>query len=474
MKKLIFILSLFMAVEAAHADMLDRVQLEESLRARVENVVQVFDPKAKVVLNFSYKGYEGVLPGTNIESSSGISFGPMRTESGDVKNVSIEIYTDLSEVPTEAKELIVRLIPVEKSKVELKIAKLMAAPTHQAQKSLDPEALTAIFQDSISFAGKIFAGIFGVTLLLFGALGFLTNRKTIQEFKKQIGTLNQTLSELSLGGGSGPAPAMPVTNYGAGAGASDKKEWEDIPVHSLKEIFSDAYWCKEDGYAHWMWKEIPLESKRSLLTSLPFMKEYSVYFLSSHPSAQHYHEHPCYLEPQGLSDVSQEDLGEAVTKQPSLWHTLSPMRQQSLPLPLESKLVALQSKPASSREISWKKSSTPRALVQQPIWGEMSEAEEMAIYQNPEMVPQDLRPHVKSLAWLAHRDSEFVRAVLSRYDARSLASVWVGPDVVLEKLETALPEKKLKLLKNYRERTTTDRKSGLYLALVEEGLKNAA
>lgn len=472
MRNFILPLLTIMAFVPARADMLDRVQLEESLRGRIENVVHVFDPNAKIVLNFSYKGFEGVLPGTNIESA-GMPFGPIKTESGDVKNVSIDIYTDLEKIPDEGRELIVRLIPVEKSKVSIRMAKLQSAPSNPTAKPLDPESLTTIFQDAIGFAGKIFGTIFAGALLLFAAVGFFTTRKTIQEFKKQIGSLNQTLSELSLGGGQ-PHMSVSTPERASTTAASDKKEWDSVPEHSLKEIFSDCYWCREDGYAHWLWKEIPVESKRALLASLPFMKEYSVYFLSSRPKDAHYHEHPCYLEPQGLTELSQDDLCKAVTEQPSLWHTLSPMRQQSLPLPLETKLEALQSNPAPAKSFSPKSPSAPRVLVHQPVWGEMSEAEESAIFNNPSLVPQELRRHVKSLAWLAHRDADFVRGVLSKYDARSLASIWTGPDVVLEKLETALPEKKLKLLKNYREKTPTDRRSDLYLALVEEGLKDAA
>jgi len=50
----------------------------------------------------------------------------------------------------------------------------------------------------------------------------------------------------------------------------------------------------------------------------------------------------------------------------------------------------------------------------------------------------------------------------------------VGPEGVLKKLEAQMPEKKLKLLLNYKEKMTPSRHSEAYLSLVAEGFKNEA
>jgi hypothetical protein len=89
-------------------------------------------------------------------------------------------------------------------------------------------------------------------------------------------------------------------------------------------------------------------------------------------------------------------------------------------------------------------------------------------------VPVALRENIQTLVWLAQKDDAFIQKTLSRYDARSLASAWVGPEAVLKKLEAQLPEKKLKLLLNYREKTIPSRHSDAYASLVAEGFKNEA
>lgn len=100
--------------------------------------------------------------------------------------------------------------------------------------------------------------------------------------------------------------------------------------------------------------------------------------------------------------------------------------------------------------------------------------DEALLFRSPELAPAPLRKQLRSLVWLAHRDDETIRKVLARFDARSLASVWVGPDEVLKRLEQQIPEKKLKLLANYRQKDSPSRQSPTFDALVEEGLRDEA
>ena len=109
-----------------------------------------------------------------------------------------------------------------------------------------------------------------------------------------------------------------------------------------------------------------------------------------------------------------------------------------------------------------------------PTWGELSFNDEAAIFNNPEMVPDTLRSHVKTLAWLALKSPEEIKAVLSQFDTRSLAEAWVGPEEVLKALEAHLPEKKLKLLLVYKEKSNPSRNNDVYQLLVDQGLKREA
>lgn len=472
MKFIVIFLTLMGLSLPSQASLLDRVQLEESLRGRVENLIKVFDRDAKVIMNFSYQSYSNTLPGTTVVDNTS-SLTPMRLEAADLRNITVEIYTEMSEIPAEARDLIFKLLPVDRSRVTLKLDRLKAAPLDIPQ-PLDPKSLTDIFHQSVIFAGQILAGLLGACLLLLVLFHSYTNRRTLKEFRNQISSLNQTLADLSLGGNAGPTMAPVARQTPSSADPSSRKDWSQLPSHTLSEIFADCYWCEEDGYAHWLWKQLPTEAKAKLLQELSFMRDYSLSFMNTEAEQAFHHEHPCYLDPMNLVKISQADLSKIVRDELSLWHSLSPMRQQNLPLSLQDKLTALQSSPSAKKKAAWAVVSAPRVLEYKPTWGEISETEELAIFENPSLVPEELRTHVKSLAWLAHRDPEFVRETLSKYDARTLASVWSAPAPILEKLEACLPEKKLKLMKNYAGKSIIDRQSPVFESLVEEGLRHAA
>ncbi len=100
--------------------------------------------------------------------------------------------------------------------------------------------------------------------------------------------------------------------------------------------------------------------------------------------------------------------------------------------------------------------------------------DEQSICQNPTIIPAELQAQVRSLVWLARKDESYIKKTLEKYDARALASAWVGPDEILKSLEAALPEKKLRLVRAYKEKMLPSRQSETYRLLVEEGLKDDA
>ncbi|MBS1970341.1 MAG: hypothetical protein JSU04_08530 [Bdellovibrionales bacterium] len=478
MKHFLLLVLLTGSAVTAQADLLDRMRLEDTLKNRIEDAFRLYDPKAKALIRFDYKTFSGTLPGTSIETQGQVN--PYNIDSGDINRVTIEIFTDLEETPAEAKDYVLRVIPIEKSKVFVEYKKLKTQfPKDIPRPHLDPEALSTIAHDTMSTMAKTMGAIFGGCMLLCFGFMFHQNSKKLKEFKSQIQLLTTALSENA----SGPAPtpvaatkAQGSSAYGGGGGGS--KEFgslKNLQLESLKEIFADCYWCREDAYAHWLWKNIEGAQKKSLMEQFSLMKDYSLYFVTIQPHEMSYHEHPFYMDPQSLLWTSQEDLSAQIRKDFSLWHFVSPMRQQNLPLSLEERLQAVQTKPEGKKSSFDSKQQSPHRVLETKLsWGEISSEDEAALYSHPEMVPVSLRENIQTLVWLAQKDDAFIQKTLSRYDARSLASAWVGPEAVLKKLEAQLPEKKLKLLLNYREKTAPSRHSDVYASLVAEGFKNEA
>src|SRR6478672_3087359 len=92
MRQLIAIVSLLLFCVTGSADLLDRVKLEDSIRNRVQEVVHLVDPKARVFMDVQYRSYAGSLPGTSLETT--FSSSPTRIESNDISKVNIEIQTE--------------------------------------------------------------------------------------------------------------------------------------------------------------------------------------------------------------------------------------------------------------------------------------------------------------------------------------------------------------------------------------------
>jgi hypothetical protein len=474
MKQLIIAFLILATSVFAQADLLERMKLEDALKNRIEDAFRLYDPQARALIRFDYKTYSGTLPGTSIEA-----YGDMNTlniDSADINRVVIEVFTNLEQITPEAKEYVLKAIPIAKNKITVEYKKPKdQLPKESVKPNLDPQSLAVIAQDAISSMMKVLGSLFGATLLvLFGFL-FHQNSKKMKEFKLQIQLLTAAFADrtpMALPAAATTANKSSYDTGGAG-GSKNREALQKLSLTSLKELFADSYWCREDAYASWLWKSLESDQKTQLLNELSFMKDYSLFCVDITPTEFSYHEHPYYLAPRGLLLTSQEDLSAQVRQDFGLWHFLSPMRQQNLPLILEERLTAVKTKPETKKALT-EAHSPLRTLEAKLSWKDLSSEDEATLLSHPEMVPVAMRENIRSLVWLVQKDEAFIQKALSRYDARSLALAWIGPEDLLKKLEAQLPEKKLKLLLNYKEKMAPSRNSDAYASLVAEGFKNEA
>ncbi len=452
----------------SQADLLDRVQLEEAVRSRLEHALQVKDPNVRVLIRFDYKSFKQELPGTNMLETQ--EFSPSKIEASDIVGARVEIYTELAELPEDVKESLYKIIPVAKNKIIL-TSKQTQSLARNAKKPVEASDLSQIATQSIeSLAKMLFAMVAGTLLLTMSVLMYYSSRK-MKEFREQFNILAKAISE---GSSQSMMPYIDKAQKNESTQALSHRDiasFEKIPFISLREVFADLYWCEEDGYAHWLWKHLNSDQKTALLSDLPFMSAYSLYFVHVEEQAKRLHEHPFYLNPNSCTHLSMEVINDVISKDLSLWHQLSPIRQSKIHMSLETKLQAIQSRPTKAYDYSQFKASELRPLKNQANWGSVSFEDEVLLFTKPDMIPDAMRVNIRSLVWLAQMPDDQIQKTLSRYDARSLASAWVAPIEVLQKLEKQLPEKKLKLLQTYKEKSLPSRQSPVYQALVDEGLK---
>ena len=119
MKKLTVLLILIFG-PTAFADLLDRVRLEEALRTRLEQVVQVKDTRARVLARVEYRKFDSDLPGTRSQGE----FTPNRLELSDISKLEIDVYTELADLDSETRKQIIDSAHVAPKFVKLAVHKV--------------------------------------------------------------------------------------------------------------------------------------------------------------------------------------------------------------------------------------------------------------------------------------------------------------------------------------------------------------
>lgn len=474
MKEILFIIALLLPL-LGQADLLDRIKLEDSIRDRVEQTLRVADPNSRAIVRFDFKRFKEALPGTNVSSFQDLM--PTKIETADISGITITAYTELENFPPEISDSVYSVVPFEKSKIKLDIKKYPIAV------KLSPRLNSKDLSDIADKSVKTFSQVMGLSLVALALLGmaflFIQNNRKMNIFRDQIKTLATAISEGGMGGArSAPMPNMTEssrisTPVDSSPGAESHLVLHRLPIQSLAELMADCYWTEQDEYAHWIWKNLETSQQSDLYTHFEKMREYSMYFVNKVPVQMVFHDHPYYLQPNKLTKISQSDLLTEFKSDLGRWHLISPLRQEFLPMDLASKLKAVQM-PTPSQNWVPQKTSEARKLKTLVRWGKITIQDEKDIFDNPKMIPENFKSNIPSLVWLAQKEPTAISQVLNQFDARSLAEAWVGPEEVLAKLEQSLPEKKLKLLQTYKTQTASSRSSPVYMALVQQGLKNEA
>ena len=86
-------------------------------------------------------------------------------------------------------------------------------------------------------------------------------------------------------------------------------------------------------------------------------------------------------------------------------------------------------------------------------------------------LPLETKETVYTLGWLADINEDKAKEILQGYSARDLATAWIGPDYVLDKLMGYMPVRKQDLLKSYLETTEPNRQSPVFQGLHEAAIE---
>jgi hypothetical protein len=486
MKRLIlilFALGVGLSAGRAFANLTLKLDLETKLQEKVRSLIAPVDPYAQVVISVRLKQLAVELPGAGAQLAKiDSSHSEFSLSLEDIERVEISVISKLNPFPAGLRRTLESGIDLPASKKRLTIqafdaetAALLAKPEPDYLKTMNAaeEAMGKIVDRAPSAFGWILAG-----LAVFALLRDLGNQRARA---KAAGRIAEGLKELSSREAEAVSvPPRPADSPGVvardrgGDSDTDRLFVQSLPPEALTALFSDCYWCMEDGYAAWLWASLTQVQREALLRQWPKASIYVRSLGSTESKVANYHHHPYYLEPLRIQDVSQNDIMAWVKAHPGAWHALSPMRKMRSGFSLLEKIklneVALHAQlPAVPRP-----SRDDRELSEPMDCGSLTEADELEILRDPTSVPASLRPQIQSAVWTALLDEQARREVLSSMSARMIAEVWLGPDAVLEKMAESLPEKKLQLVKRYRSRIQPYRTSDAMSELVRVSLERLA
>ena len=496
---------------------------QQMLKDRLTSIIKAFDPQAHLFVKLKSKKVSGKLPMTPF-SLNQLDLST-KGEMPQIESIEINILSSKKRFPTRIREL-VRNIAVEFGKepvINFKpLPKELISPDKatldklkrdldqkdrelNAKKSGEYQVLkdllgTLTKKADISWpnwlqwaekylpekhsipVNQVLIVIFLTgTVLLLGFMWALRNwmviRKISRSMDSNISNLVNAIEQAS-GGGMGPAQIGDVDAPGEAARGLSPVSGEEsviksLPYNSIAALLTDCYWSQQDQYAAYIWMQISISMKEKLMDDIPFLMTYVSYLTTVEGVNLGHDQDPYYLNPLDISHIDNEILTNLTQGNPILMKKLPPMRVNYLNLKISQKIELLHKVTDVSvtelPDFKQIEESEPRMIKKKEMFRIQSIEEEMEVlqasYKKEDVM--DVVSSVASLGWITMLPSERATDILHNYNARQIASAWIGPDEVLDKIGSYMNRDKLDLVISYAERMTPSREGRVFRMLDE-------
>ena len=473
------------------AGLKEQVELENLIEQRVTYLVRAYDPLAMATVKLKLREISAPLPGSGLVIEKMVVGG----EGGSllkssILSVSVEIRTALDPIPTWLEKEVSTAIGLSDVSVRVSVKAVESGRIPAMEKvfsSTHPSVWTQLerrwddgqWPFNSSFLLKCIALVFffSIGVSLFGSVmtAVMPQRKVVADIsgsKTALDSANQpAVSHESI---RRQSASIPQDQSHSRAVLESDPLIRELPTAALVYLFSDCYWCSQDGYAISLWKQLSATQRESLRSSWPLDKKYFEVIFDAVPAAHDFHQDPIYFEPNPFVNLDQKDLAVWLRKSPGSFRFVSPMRNQSLTLSFEERLGLMNSGGSVRAAAAPDQRSEKRLLVPSFRGVRLTVADEEFLFRSPEKITAEIRGRFRTLVWLALREPAYRQQVLSEFDAREIAEAWTGPEEVLAILEADLPEPKRDMLHAYRKSVSANRSCEAFILLSEAGLVSAA
>lgn len=426
-KHLFYFLSLFLAAMSTQLkaiDLPEKLQIQELLEKRLLPVVRSFDRDATVVVSLEEKK----APPSVLDSNPFVfqSHGIASVESYQFSKFQVVVVSRASEVPESVKSLIKKLTRDVNVAPQIVLEKF---PPVAASEFSEPQPMKVELQG----LEKTQAGLSSVSSLLFAAMGLIVFvfcvLGTVLFVATKQSSKNKDPEEV-VKSSENSVPKMAERAEEKLTGYSDE---------ALLAILSDCYWCEEDKYAAFLWKRIPVEQRKNVLTGNSFLKSYVESLMGKAEENLSCLDHPYYFAPLSINHLDNKSLTDLIRKHPVLLNRLSPLRLKHVHLNamdriyLEKEALSKTTAPDPVRMPSAKERVLPN-----PSLIPLRSIDEEELVGQQRALPLELKSRIPTLAWLCEVTDGRRTEILNSFSDEELASAWIGPDFVLETLAQSL------------------------------------
>ena len=481
---LMLILTMWMSLSVAFgSEQETMLQMQHQVEQRVLSLVKPYDPSALVFARIYLKTESKVLPGTPFFAKDLTVQGEMGLSS--ISKALVIIMSQKKPFSQTVLDTAKGVLEAEKIPVVFQVDELPAEL--RASEKIEPKEgreNTQIWREGVDQLRYVYRVLLGLAVL--GLIAAIIADLTRRNNSALLKLLEDGISKMTSVDGNS-VTREPTSVQAAPASAREDlgrefrgDEWAQYPEETLEACLADCYWCYRDAYAHFVWKQLTAQKKKQLIARIPFVTDYVNHFSLLNQSNEGWIDDIAYLDPIQTHQLSNEDLAQALKKQPSLYGMLSKMRQAALPLEVHERIMLsrLPGRETANEKMSLGvvPASALRALRKRLQLEIRSDDQERSLLSfSPFSL--ELAEDVPSLGWLLQVPEEARSQILERFSARDLASAWVAPAEILSQIEKFVPEKKMEVVRSYVSSRSGSRTAPAYLEIhriVVEILRNTS
>ena len=253
--------------------------------------------------------------------------------------------------------------------------------------------------------------------------------------------------------------------------SSIEKAMAELPDDGALALLYDCYWCELDGYARFIWSRLQVARRQKFLGLDVLLRDYVEYFSSADEVDLGVDGDVYYLAPLPINKVPNSALMELAAKYPAILRKLPSLRIERFAYEANERLdleARASKEPDSQPDFSaLQGQSQPRVLKKKIKLRIKSDADEEKIRAQNIQDP-DIMKTIPSLLWVERLSDEALSDVLQNFNSNELASAWIGPTTILDRMKSLLPERKRVMLEERVTSMKPSRDSRAYLTLHQQ------